>query len=562
MEASYNDNKGLYVASGYFDPDNTSYVPGTIVVEYKTKTEDIVVSENYDLSNVLKIADVKDTLNVTYTKNNDKELEAVIDMSDVVGDIGKGEIKAAIKYIDKKTGSSLDDIKDIIGIGEKAYKYFLPGENNENYVMDIDFWSDPDKIIMLMYDTGDAGLTVAKQIVSMELDFSAFGSKGYEELFDLSEKLGNASKVLGFAYNTYGIYKDYNDLIKEIDKSSTISDKSLAKKKALELRQDQMAFLAVTTILPLLVAGSTMAAPALVFSGLIAAMTGVSGFFWDSRTANAKEQSFKLKWVIDPSGYVYDSISNARIEDATVTAYWIPCDDSDGFWEKKPDNNQYGTEWDATEYEQINPMQTNAEGKYAWDVPEGWWRVKCEKDGYETYWSEWMTVPPVQTEVNIGLVKIDNNKTEPTEPPVSTPTNPPIHTPTNSPTFVPDTHPNNNIISDNNPNNEINITNDVKETKIKLAAPKIKTIKLQKNKKSVTLKLKKKIKGAQGYQIQYATNKKFKAKKAKYIGKTSGKIKGLKKNKKYYFRVRAYIMKGNKKVYGKWSKVKMVKTNV
>ena len=42
---------------------------------------------------------------------------------------------------------------------------------------------------------------------------------------------------------------------------------------------------------------------------------------------------------------------------------------------------------------------------YAWDVPEGWWRVKYEKSGYETVWSEWLPVPPPQTNVNIGMVK-------------------------------------------------------------------------------------------------------------------------------------------------------------
>ena len=41
--------------------------------------------------------------------------------------------------------------------------------------------------------------------------------------------------------------------------------------------------------------------------------------------------------------------------------------------------------------------------KYAWDVPEGWWRVKYEKEGYDTVWSDWMPVPPVQENVNIGM---------------------------------------------------------------------------------------------------------------------------------------------------------------
>lgn len=53
---------------------------------------------------------------------------------------------------------------------------------------------------------------------------------------------------------------------------------------------------------------------------------------------------------------------------------------------------------------------TNADGKYAWDVPEGWWRIKCEKEGYQTTWSDWMTVPPVQTDVNIAMYKIGVEK--------------------------------------------------------------------------------------------------------------------------------------------------------
>lgn len=69
----------------------------------------------------------------------------------------------------------------------------------------------------------------------------------------------------------------------------------------------------------------------------------------------------------------------------------------------------------------------------------------------------------------------------------------------------------------------------------------------------------KKIKGIKGYQIQYATNSKFKKKKALTTNKTTITIKKLSKKKTYYVRVRAYVLNGKKKVYGKWSKVKKVK---
>lgn len=66
-----------------------------------------------------------------------------------------------------------------------------------------------------------------------------------------------------------------------------------------------------------------------------------------------------------------------------------------------------------------------------------------------------------------------------------------------------------------------------------------------------------------GYQIQYALNKGFtKNKKTKNVVgylKWHKTIKGLKKGKTYYVKVRAYNKKAGKKVYGKWSKVKKIK---
>ena len=66
-----------------------------------------------------------------------------------------------------------------------------------------------------------------------------------------------------------------------------------------------------------------------------------------------------------------------------------------------------------------------------------------------------------------------------------------------------------------------------------------------------------------GFQIQYAQNKKFtKKKKTKNTGKYAQDktIRGLKKGKNYYVRIRAYKKASSKKVYGKWSKVKKVRT--
>lgn len=73
----------------------------------------------------------------------------------------------------------------------------------------------------------------------------------------------------------------------------------------------------------------------------------------------------------------------------------------------------------------------------------------------------------------------------------------------------------------------------------------------------------KKLNNVSGYQIMYATNKKFsKGKKTVNIKKaktTSKLIKNLKKKKTYYFKIRAYKNVSGKKNYGTWSKVQSVK---
>ena len=71
----------------------------------------------------------------------------------------------------------------------------------------------------------------------------------------------------------------------------------------------------------------------------------------------------------------------------------------------------------------------------------------------------------------------------------------------------------------------------------------------------------KKVKNAKGYQLMVAKNKKFsKGKKSYKLAGTSKAATKLSAGTKYYVRVRAYGKSGKKTVYGKWSKVKTVRT--
>ena len=100
---------------------------------------------------------------------------------------------------------------------------------------------------------------------------------------------------------------------------------------------------------------------------------------------------------IDPSGFVYEGVPSNRVEGVTATCYY-----------KDPETGE-AVLWDAEQYEQQNPLITDENGRYRWDVPVGQWQVKYEKDGYETTYSDWLPVPPPQLDVNIGMVQ----KTQP-----------------------------------------------------------------------------------------------------------------------------------------------------
>ncbi len=107
----------------------------------------------------------------------------------------------------------------------------------------------------------------------------------------------------------------------------------------------------------------------------------------------ARYRNVAAKAAPDPAGVVYEGLLSNTVEGATVELW--SADDAAGTNEVR---------WDAEEYEQDNPLATGADGAYNWNTPTGWYQVRVTKGGYEEARSAWLRVPPIQTEVNIGLV--------------------------------------------------------------------------------------------------------------------------------------------------------------
>ena len=139
----------------------------------------------------------------------------------------------------------------------------------------------------------------------------------------------------------------------------------------------------------------------------------------------------------------------------------------------------------------------------------------------------------------------------PTPEPTPTPTPEPKPTPSPAPSPTPTPAPTQPIVT---PNTTVKAVAKPKSAKFKKVKP---------AKKAVSVEWKK-VSGVKGYQIQVATDKKFKKNKKTVTVKkqktTKVTIKKLKAKKKYYVRMRTYKTVNGKKVYSSWSKVKTVKT--
>ena len=389
LEAYYDSKLGLYVATGYFDNANHSYVPGSISVEVNCKQDkENVISSNVsiDTSNISPAMQKTTVEKVETGKSNEEQYR--FDITDTLADVGKEAGKTYVDFnvsqFDDITEMNLSEYLDLLEAIETGAGYFIKDESGNNWFAKAD-WKDEDTYWILAKDVSGISNKVVKFMISTENEWGT--------LTEIAKWLDPVAKGLDVVGKNIGFKKDYDDLRNEIMMNSYITDKSAALQKAEALYNDQYNYTILMALLPMLVTVAGITGPVSIgFTALCGIIGASSSFFWQARIAQIKGQSLSVRWAIDPSGYVYEGVTTNRLEGVTVTAYY-----------KEKLNDVEALLWDASEYEQSNPLLTDVEGRYAWDVPEGYWQVKCEKDGYETAYSEWMEVPPPQTNVNIQM---------------------------------------------------------------------------------------------------------------------------------------------------------------
>ena len=413
LEAFYDSELDTWIASGRFGLENErNYIPGDLSLEIVKSEKGLVKDFSFvnevdgeALREALVDPYFADTVN-TYDKNTDR---GVYGGTLVFGE--EGESSLEFEYSKK-------DVEP----GTYTYEELL----KEGFI-EIETLDTSSKTLAKMESDANGGVTlraiqvpILSRVRSANEEFdwqtSLACTTANETLFSSMNLLEvPGADGVNFAINmldakTNGSLDETIDKVEEkltqgYTNGKLKGEEYYKKKQQIEnakvqaemLRTLRIATTTISTVGPM----AAFAGPPGLAATLILWGSGiVSNFVISLMEQYLQEEILKVQvdFSIDPSGYVYEGVPSNRVEGVTATVYYRETD---------ADGNEKAVLWNAEEYDQQNPQITNEVGFYQWFVPEGYWQVKYEKEGYETAYSEWLPVPPPQTEVNIGLVSTE-----------------------------------------------------------------------------------------------------------------------------------------------------------
>ncbi len=441
LKADYDQQMGVYTVTGYFDESNHSYVPGRINIEYTPHTTKAKVQSALEDGLDIAYDDLPDewkNAEVNVLTNTTEEYSAEIKLADDKTMLFSQKDNLSIDemyalYLPEEVVPALTGNTDLAPTGagedelEKAAIDFLKktakkaGKNAVTNTVDYVKENGEMPTLIMKDDEGKSFITIVWDSAKDAFRTSATSFLGSYWVYDNSIGVSwkDSASAWGFIYSGgktiydfYGQQKSVEDAQAEIRNSSlSEADKEYALEKT---KQVEWAYAGLAAAkIAVAVTTYALAAQTGPFAPIVSAglnlLTGIAfGVIEDHLDQSLEHyksggKGSLFNWSIDPSGYVYAGVTSNRVAGAKVTAWWIPYNEEDeDFWDN-PDESKAEI-WDASEYSQINPLTTDNDGNYAWDVPEGLWKVVVEKEGYETYSTDWLPVPPPQTDVNINLM--------------------------------------------------------------------------------------------------------------------------------------------------------------
>lgn len=436
IEAYYNAEKGLWSTNGYFDESDPNYIPGVlnICILEKTDSDSLSASSSDKLQNVPQRFIDNSSIDVLVQDEENEICYAEVKVSD-------GDISNSFMFYSNQNANG-------VYIGGK---YYTTKEISENFSSlglvntGITTIEDNKKVTYYLADTNpnviaadvkDKRKKAPAKLMSpsdmlTENKVSAVSDEKIASGYDLISKMYSESNgaITGMSYikliegdaadnifvqagNTY-ISKGYKECMKSIygsDYGYISQSLSLASATWHWASQMQRAggnknyMDAASMVFALKWLNSFYGTALLTAIGVPPFLVPLASWalgkviqsiddYLEYCMKNNKKFTLGgyLKWLLDPSGAVYDAANGEPIKDATVTLYYLD-----------PETGQ-SVKWNAEDYDQLNPLTTDSDGSYLWDVPEGKWKVVCHKEGYEDAESEWLDVPPIRTDVNITM---------------------------------------------------------------------------------------------------------------------------------------------------------------
>ena len=467
MEALYDAKTDSYIATGTFGNTGT-YVPGAIGVEYTLKDSDFSVSQAEaamtELIETLMQSDALNDFVVIKEEAPSPQFSAVgiyggpVKISSTAAKIRMPAVGMAdtsvsvIMEIYQVTDSVSIQMNPVIPIGMQltgargvtnCYRTDNDPLSMENVTVSSDGqWlrftttdSETGETYHISCNASDAGkdlqsfaITVEKASGDEVIRFfvSDLGGGKAEKILESLDGVGDAAKLLELILEANDIQSDYDEMVREIYRTVPPEQQKEALREARRVRNGRSDYMVGTIALAamtkyMVAAGLTTGPAGAIAVGLMLALALSAEEFskYAPESESLLSKLFNLHMVVDPSGYVYEGVTTNRVEGVTTTAYWIPEDpENPNFWDTAPTAEVTDDGvlcWNAADYNQINPLTTDSQGRYAWDVPAGWWKVAYEKTGYETVCSDWLPVPPPQLEVNIPLVSTEAPELEAVE---------------------------------------------------------------------------------------------------------------------------------------------------
>ena len=416
LEAFYDRKTDKWKTDGYFDPYNTSYIPASLNISIFEA--DVTEMKEKDAYRGLALEDVpqefldNSSCDILY-EDSERQLVGVnlsdgrnsVEYTMLTGETdsmyidGKQVSKAEILSNPKKYNAVRAPYEVINNDGTKSIFYEISQKSTDAR---LQYQSMMMNVVDSIADVGGSDHPIGTAVLRVIEGENADNP----ECVLINNVVSNADTIYDIARGAYDI-TSFGDAFGAGEVLSIAGDTvNLGYRLSLPGADSDVARAAVAcwackvgvTVLGAALAATGPVGWAIAFAAGIL-VTNLDNWLWKDFTDTQQFDSTSprfMRFVVDPSGIVYDGETDNPVEDAMITVYRV-------------DDSGSRTLWDAGEYEQKNPLYTDRNGYYACDVPEGHWIVVCSVAGYKDIESEIFSVPPEKTELNFDISSYESD---------------------------------------------------------------------------------------------------------------------------------------------------------